>query len=59
MATDDVGRVVITGPGGATAREGVYSGGDAVRGPSLVAKAIRDGKAAAAAIIDHLAVGRE
>ncbi len=59
MATDDVGRVVITGPGGATAREGVYSGGDAVRGPSLVAKAIRDGKAAATAIIDHLAEVRE
>ena len=57
MATDGVGRVVITGMGGATAREGVYSGGDAVRGPSLVAKAIGDGKAAAKAIDAQLAGG--
>jgi dihydropyrimidine dehydrogenase (NAD+) subunit PreT len=58
VATDDAGRVVITALGGATAREGVFSGGDAVRGPSLVAKAIGDGKAAAAAINKHLAEGR-
>ncbi len=57
MATDDAGRVVITGMGGATAREGVYSGGDAVRGPSLVAKAIGDGKAAAKAIDAQLTGG--
>ncbi|MFH1532805.1 MAG: FAD-dependent oxidoreductase [Pseudomonadota bacterium] len=57
VATDDVGRVVITGAGGATARAGVFSGGDAVRGPSLVARAIGDGKAAAAAITATLVRG--
>ncbi len=58
VATDARGCVVNTGPGGMTARDGVFAGGDAVRGPSLVAKAIGDGKAAAAAIIAYLAGGK-
>jgi len=58
VATDDSGCVVNTGPGGMTARDGVFAGGDAVRGPSLVAKAIGDGKAAAAAIAAQLAGGK-
>ena len=36
----------------------IFAGGDAVRGPSLVARAIGDGKAAAAAISARLAGGR-
>ena len=34
--------------------EGVFSGGDAVRGPSLVSKAARDGIIAALAIDEYL-----
>jgi NADPH-dependent glutamate synthase beta subunit-like oxidoreductase len=39
---------------GRTSAKGIYAGGDIVRGPALVVQAVRDGKAAAAAIIQSL-----
>ncbi|HFD15484.1 MAG TPA: NAD(P)-dependent oxidoreductase, partial [Rhodospirillales bacterium] len=39
----------------ATSLEGVFAGGDIVRGASLVVWGIRDGRDAAASIHDHLA----
>jgi glutamate synthase (NADPH/NADH) small chain len=43
----------------ATALPGVYAVGDIVRGASLVVWAIRDGREAAAAILDYLAQGAQ
>ena len=43
---------------GATSREGVYAGGDAVTGAATVISAMGAGKAAAAAIDEYLK-GRE
>jgi glutamate synthase (NADPH/NADH) small chain len=43
----------------ATALPGVYAVGDIVRGASLVVWAIRDGREAAAAILDYLAQGEQ
>jgi glutamate synthase (NADPH/NADH) small chain len=37
-----------------TSVEGVFAGGDVVRGPSLVVHAVRDGRKAAAAIHNYL-----
>lgn len=37
-----------------TSVEGVFAGGDIVRGPALVVNAVQDGKNAARAIIDYL-----
>jgi NADPH-dependent glutamate synthase beta subunit-like oxidoreductase len=39
---------------GQTNVKGVFAGGDIVRGPSLVVKAVQDGKVAARAIMDYL-----
>jgi glutamate synthase (NADPH) small chain len=55
-------RVAVSGDGlikvafetGATSLPGIFAGGDIVRGPSLVVNAVRDGKAAAAAIKSYL-----
>jgi glutamate synthase (NADPH/NADH) small chain len=40
---------------GKTSVDGIFAGGDIVRGPALVVQAVQDGKAAAAAIKQHLA----
>jgi glutamate synthase (NADPH/NADH) small chain len=39
---------------GETSVKGIFAGGDIVRGPSLVVNAVRDGKAAARAILTYL-----
>lgn len=38
----------------ATSQDGIFAGGDIVRGPDLVVTAVRDGKTAARAIADYL-----
>jgi len=48
------GTLVIDPATGATSRPGVFSGGDAVRGPDYVVDAVADAKAAAAAIDEYL-----
>ncbi|MBM4372825.1 MAG: FAD-dependent oxidoreductase, partial [Deltaproteobacteria bacterium] len=58
LPEDAGGRIVVRDAAGATARPGVWAGGDAVRGPALVARAIGDGKAAARAIGERLVGGR-
>jgi glutamate synthase (NADPH/NADH) small chain len=53
-------RIIVRDAGGATSRKHVFAGGDAVRGASIVAKAVGDGQRAARAILDQLgAEGRE
>ena len=54
VSFDDGSRIVVAADSGATARTGVFAGGDAVRGPSLVVDAVADGKRAAAAIVAAL-----
>jgi glutamate synthase (NADPH/NADH) small chain len=47
--------LIVTDPQtGATSREGVYAGGDAVTGPDMVVTAMVAGRKAAAAIHDYL-----
>jgi glutamate synthase (NADPH/NADH) small chain len=48
------GTLVIDPETGATSRPGVFSGGDAVRGPDYVVDAVADAKVAAAAIDDYV-----
>ncbi len=48
------GTLVIDPETGATSRPGVFSGGDAVRGPDFVVDAVADAKVAAAAIDEYL-----
>jgi NADPH-dependent glutamate synthase beta subunit-like oxidoreductase len=52
---DHLSRIVVRDAGGATTRPRVYAGGDAVRGASIVVKAVGDGRRAARAIMDQLA----
>ncbi len=47
---------IIVEENGATSREGVYAGGDAVTGAATVISAMGAGKIAAKAIIEHLSV---
>jgi glutamate synthase (NADPH/NADH) small chain len=54
IAVNDWGAVVVD-TNQMTTVPGVFSGGDAVRGPSLVVHAVRDGRKAAAAIDRYLA----
>jgi len=51
---DGQGRIVVVDGAGRTSTEGVFAGGDAVRGASIVANAVRDGKFAARAVIEKL-----
>ena len=48
------GTLIIDPETGATSRPGVFSGGDAVRGPDFVVDAVADAKVAAAAIDEYL-----
>jgi glutamate synthase (NADPH/NADH) small chain len=48
------GTLIIDAATGATSRPGVFSGGDAVRGPDYVVDAVADAKVAAAAIDEYL-----
>jgi len=45
------GRIVVDPKTGQTSIPGIFSGGDAVRGPSLVVEAVQDGKVAARGIV--------
>lgn len=47
-------RIAVDPQSGETSVEGVYAGGDIVRGPALVIQAVKDGKAAARAIAARL-----
>jgi glutamate synthase (NADPH/NADH) small chain len=60
-ATSDFGAIKVNEWGGTIVDEnqmtsvpGVFTGGDAVRGPSLVVHAVRDARKAAAAMMKHL-----
>lgn len=54
IETDRRGRVLIDAETGATSRQGVFAGGDIVRGPATVIQAMGDGRQAAAAIHRYL-----
>jgi glutamate synthase (NADPH/NADH) small chain len=45
---------VVVGPNQMTSVPGVFAGGDLVRGPDLVVRAVRDSRKAAAAIHNYL-----
>ena len=55
VALDRNQRILVRDASGATSRMRVFAGGDAVRGASIVAKAVGDGQRAARAILDQLA----
>jgi NADPH-dependent glutamate synthase beta subunit-like oxidoreductase len=57
LEVDRLNRVVIKGEGGGTSVKRIFAGGDAVRGASLVTRAISDGKKAAAAMRQMLEKG--
>ena len=52
---DDKKLIKIDPETGKTSVEGIFAGGDIVRGPALVVQAVQDGKVAAAAIKEYLA----
>ena len=54
LETDKKGRIIIKGDEGATSRQAVYAGGDAVTGPATVILAMGAGKRAAVAIDEML-----
>jgi len=54
LKVDGRERILVDEETGATSVDRIYAGGDAVRGPALIIHAIRDGKAAAAAILADL-----
>ena len=53
---DDNNLVLVDPDTNRTSAPGIFAGGDAVRGPSLVVYAVRDGKDAAKAIAEYLGV---
>jgi NADPH-dependent glutamate synthase beta subunit-like oxidoreductase len=54
LPVDAQHRIIVRDGAGHTARPFVLAGGDAVRGASIVARAVHDGKMAARAILDEL-----
>ncbi|OGS52499.1 MAG: hypothetical protein A3J79_04710 [Elusimicrobia bacterium RIFOXYB2_FULL_62_6] len=54
IAVNKGGLILADEKHGRTTGRGVFAGGDIVRGPDLVVRAVRDGKTAAAAIADYL-----
>jgi len=54
LQTDGQCLIVVESATGGTSIEGVFAGGDAVRGPDFVVNAIADGRRAARAIHDYL-----
>ena len=54
VETDDQKLVKADADTGKTSVDGIFAGGDIVRGPALVVQAVQDGKVAAAAIKDFL-----
>jgi len=55
LPTDAQHRIVVRDAAGNTGRSMVLAGGDAVRGSSIVARAVHDGKMAARSILEELA----
>jgi NADPH-dependent glutamate synthase beta subunit-like oxidoreductase len=55
VAVDDRKLIKADPETGRTSVEGIFAGGDIVRGPALVVQAVQDGKVAAAAIKEYLA----
>ncbi|MEI6876679.1 MAG: FAD-dependent oxidoreductase [Spirochaetota bacterium] len=54
----DRGGLIVTDPEtGKTSAKAIYAGGDIAFGPGLVVEAVRDGKAAAASILEELGMG--
>jgi len=51
---DDKKLIKVDPETGKTSVEGIFAGGDIVRGPALVVQAVQDGKVAARAIRDYL-----
>jgi len=54
VAIDDQKRIQVDPATGKTSVDGIFAGGDIVRGPALVVEAVQDGKVAAAAIKEYL-----
>lgn len=54
VAVDDKKLIKVDPETGKTSLDGMFAGGDIVRGPALVVQAVQDGKVAAAAIKDYL-----
>ncbi len=55
VKVDDKKLVQVDAETGKTSVDGIFAGGDIVRGPALVVQAVQDGKVAARAIKDYLA----
>ena len=51
---DDKKLIKVDQETGKTSVDGIFAGGDIVRGPALVVQAVQDGKVAAAAIMEYL-----
>ena len=51
--------IIVDPDTGLAAKDTVYAGGDAVRGPSIVVQAVADGKRAARAIVEKLGAAAE
>ncbi|MGD9139395.1 MAG: dihydropyrimidine dehydrogenase, partial [Desulfobacterales bacterium] len=51
---DDKNLIKTDGETGKTTVDGIFAGGDIVRGPALVVEAVQDGKLAAQAIKEYL-----
>jgi NADPH-dependent glutamate synthase beta subunit-like oxidoreductase len=54
VEVDDRRLIQVDAETGRTSVEGIFAGGDIVRGPALVVQAVQDGKVAARAIKDYL-----
>jgi NADPH-dependent glutamate synthase beta subunit-like oxidoreductase len=54
VTTDDQNLIQADSATGKTSVDGIFAGGDIVRGPALVVQAVQDGKVAAAAIKEFL-----
>jgi glutamate synthase (NADPH) small chain len=55
VEVDDKKLIQVEPETGKTSMDGIFAGGDIVRGPALVVQAVQDGKVAARAIKDYLA----
>jgi NADPH-dependent glutamate synthase beta subunit-like oxidoreductase len=56
VKVDDKKLIQVDPATGQTSVDGIFAGGDIVRGPGLVVEAVQDGKVAAAAIKEYLRI---
>ncbi|MCF8067935.1 MAG: FAD-dependent oxidoreductase [Desulfobacterales bacterium] len=54
VTVDEKNLIKVAPETGKTNVDGIFAGGDAVRGPALVVQAVQDGKTAARAIVEYL-----